>query len=412
MRRSLPILVLLAACPSSSPSADLQQREASGDRATPVDLARSEARRDLGPDRPKAAPHWETVAGASLSLQNASVTLLQSGEVLIVGGERQLPADAGQPPYLYLSECHRYLPATGELVSAGSLALPRTYHAATLLADGRVLVTGGERKHEIYLKDTEIYDPGKPAAAAWSQGPPLSEARHGASPVLLPGGTLLLFGGSSGSKEALDTVTSLEPGATSWKLGVAPLKEKRRYHAATLLADGRVLLSGGARGDTSNPTFLGSLELYDPKTGSSSLLAATMSRLRSFHSATRLDDGRVLFVGGYCGASACGAAVDDLYDPKTDTVAPVAHPGKYLMTHVAVKLLDGRVLITGNALGADHQVLAFAPSPLGWEVLPKMPHPRDRTAGTILKDGSVLIAGGVAVQSPYTYASELERFYP
>jgi hypothetical protein len=411
MMRALVVSIsslLLVGCSSSPASPDTLasdlRLEARADGPAPE--RPPDGRPDLGPDGPRVPAHWKTVPAASLEMQGHTLTLLKSGEVLIVGGHTQVAAK-----YTYLAKTYRYLPASDTIVEAGTLLAPRADHSATLLADGRVMITSGANDSGLYLVSTELFDPAKPAATAWSAGPPMPEARFGGSAILLPSGELMVSGGAK-SNDSLDTVARLDPASGSWKTGATPLKEQRRFHASTLLPDGRVLLSGGQRGHPLDLLFLGSLELYDPKAGTSAMLPTSMKRLRAFHSATLLDDGRILFVGGYCGANDCGAAVDELLDLKADAIAPLTHPGKFPSTHVAAKLKDGRVLITGNAIGADHRVLAFTVSPLGWETLPDMPHPRDRAEGVTLSDGSVLIVGGVASSSPFTYAPEVERLFP
>lgn len=47
----------------------------------------------------------------------------------------------------------------------GSLNTARVYHTATLLADGKVLVTGGQDSSGAALSSAELYDPG---SGAWT----------------------------------------------------------------------------------------------------------------------------------------------------------------------------------------------------------------------------------------------------
>src|SRR2546421_3411217 len=59
-------------------------------------------------------------------------TLLNNGKVLITGGINESAT---------LNSALLYDPASGSLVATGSLTSPRAYHTSTLLADGRVLIT-------------------------------------------------------------------------------------------------------------------------------------------------------------------------------------------------------------------------------------------------------------------------------
>src|SRR5439155_9866011 len=65
--------------------------------------------------------------------QGHTATLLADGRVLIVGGE-----NASGP----VSEAELFDPALATFSVVANSLVPRTDHAATLLTDGRVLVTG------------------------------------------------------------------------------------------------------------------------------------------------------------------------------------------------------------------------------------------------------------------------------
>jgi hypothetical protein len=68
----------------------------------------------------------------------------------------------------------------------------------------------------------------------------------------------------------------------------------RSNATTTVLCDGRVLVTGGW---DSNGNAMSSAELYDPATGSFTVVGS-MRSARSQHTATRLCDGRVLIAGG------------------------------------------------------------------------------------------------------------------
>jgi hypothetical protein len=90
----------------------------------------------------------------------------------------------------YLSSAQLYDPATGIWSSTGSLGIPRYYHTATLLPNGKVLVTGGEGIGFIVLSSAELYDPGLGFVPSWQ--PLLTTV----SPFFLPSGSELTASGS------------------------------------------------------------------------------------------------------------------------------------------------------------------------------------------------------------------------
>ena len=120
------------------------------------------------------------------------------------------------------------------------------------------------------------------------------------------------------------------------------LNTPRIGHTATLLNDGRVLVAGGSR---SFEAPINSAELYDPKAGTFSP-TANMIISRNGHTATSLLDGRVLITGGYTvgdfGASA------ELYDPVTGAFTLTGSMHEARVYHAATLLSTGKVLISGS----------------------------------------------------------------
>src|SRR6266513_4844378 len=76
----------------------------------------------------------------------------------------------------------------------GPLAVPRTGHAATVLADGRVLITGGRDGAGTIVATAEIFDPATETSTAVGA---LVTARVSHTATLLPNGRVLIAGGTS-----------------------------------------------------------------------------------------------------------------------------------------------------------------------------------------------------------------------
>jgi len=60
---------------------------------------------------------------------------------------------------MWLASAEVYDPATGTFSPTGSMSTARNGHAATLMADGRVLIAGGGNDTSAYLASAELYQP-------------------------------------------------------------------------------------------------------------------------------------------------------------------------------------------------------------------------------------------------------------
>ena len=92
-----------------------------------------------------------------------TATLLADGRVLLAGGLVPLTGDPRTTPD-YTATAEVYDPATGTFSPVGPMAAPRYWHAASILADGTVLVAGGSHARTsqglpIVASDAEIFDP-------------------------------------------------------------------------------------------------------------------------------------------------------------------------------------------------------------------------------------------------------------
>src|SRR3989442_7983198 len=83
-------------------------------------------------------------------------------------------------------------PARGQSwVATGSMSVERVGHTATLLTDGRVLVTGGLTPAGTVTPTAELYDP---AATNWTVTGSMNDGRAGHTATLLTEGVGLLAG--------------------------------------------------------------------------------------------------------------------------------------------------------------------------------------------------------------------------
>lgn len=278
------------------------------------------------------------VAGGSLlnARQGHSQTLLEDGRVLVSGGHGNALV-IGEDLTCFSSSSAEIRNLDGSWLTVKKPNECKYFHAATRLADGTVLISGGESPHPSLIRTeyhgtSEIFDP---ACDCFQAGAdiPASRSRHTAT--LLASGHVILVGGENG--ERLQDAHLYDPTSRTWEM-VAPMSAPRSRHAGVLLPSGKVLVAGGSS--------LGA-EIYDPisnswrPTGDQPLIDSDHPTL------TLLPSGNVLMLGAVDESERKGASV---YDPIRDLWSQV--PGNWgRKWHSSSLLNDGRVLVLGGGLG-------------------------------------------------------------
>ncbi|WP_441290019.1 kelch repeat-containing protein [Sorangium sp. KYC3313] len=166
----------------------------------------------------------------------------------------------------------------------------------------------------------------------------------------------------------------------SWE-EVPPMSAPRHHHTATLLQDGRVLVMGG---EDSLPFVA---EIYDPgtKTWAS---AAPPPEFSTDGPAVLLPNGHVFVVGS------SGSAI---YDPALDSWTPGALPFADLPS--AVLLADGTVLVIGQddlAFPTFIEGDIYDPESNRWHSIRPLPSESRELRATLLGDGRVLVMSDTA----------------
>lgn len=260
------------------------------------------------------------IAGPNLleGRRNHTASLLPDGRILLVGGYR---TDATR-----ILNAEIYDPAAGTIVSAGALPVGDLVAPQSIaLADGRVLIV-----HSSFSQGSEIFDP---ATDQFSPIGPLLSV-HGCialAPLLDTGSRVLIVDGNPSSSTEI-----FSPATDSFALSGA-VSHHRCYFASAPLPGGRVLITGGGGAVPS--------EIYDPLTG---LFHDTSfpNYVSSHPVAVTLNDNRVLITGGLTDGRHSPWA--ELYDPIADQFVLTGGLLDGHRFHSATLLDDGRVLVVGG----------------------------------------------------------------
>jgi hypothetical protein len=210
--------------------------------------------------------------------------------------------------------------------ACSEMRVARAGHAATLLPDGRVMISGGYQQNaggtRTALNNVEFYDP---QTGTFEVGPPigltnrdgefssLPRAFHTAT--LMNVGQVLFWGG-----ENYENPNTLGvPGFALASFLLYDLQHKRfkgidsqvnesigrSHHAAILGSDGQVLIVGGVNRRFTPPAIIDVVERYNPPTAKG-LMVPGVSLPRVGMSAASLTDGLVAVAAGYDGTTLTG----------------------------------------------------------------------------------------------------------
>jgi N-acetylneuraminic acid mutarotase len=259
---------------------------------------------------------WTSTGSMKFPRVYHSAVLLLNGKVLVACGSLHRLGDDIQTAELYD-------PATGTWAETGGLSATRDEFTATLLMNGKVLVTGvaSVAKASSSTSSAELFDP---ISQTWALTGSMNSARQSHRAVLLANGRVLVSGGLKDGN-ALTSTEEYDPNTGTWQ-ALGALTHGRAFHSATLLPDGKVLAAGGV---DSSSADLSSAELFDPSTETWTTVNS-LSVARNSHSATLLPNGNVLVVGGGLSSAPVWFADAELYDSVPGPVRllnPVKAPG-------------------------------------------------------------------------------------
>lgn len=372
---------------------------------------------------------WST-AGAFGPRYAFALVLGPGGKPLAIGGATAHAALGVGAPTSWTSSVAELDPSTLGWTEKAPLPRASSSHAALVLPDGRVVVTGGAAAagtDVTTLQDVRIFD-----GTTWTSAAPMKGPRMGHPAVVLVSNRVLVAGGidrrgaaASPSDVAVTTVEEWDPSSDDWRTLGAALPSDAVTKTLTEVADREVLMlsnralapsvatiydpwarafRAGATplsndGFTATPLADGVLRVgllgADRYTHTPPVAHATspMNEPRAEHTATRVGSA-VLLVGGFGTSGPLSTSEEFDLDGRATGVRRTMSTPRVGHTATAV---GGRVVVTGGrAMGATlGSAEVYDAATQTWSALPAMKEPREGHVAVALDENRVLVAGGM-----------------
>jgi hypothetical protein len=332
--------------------------------------------------RPDLFGLWSNVI--TLPIVTVNSVLLPNGKVLFWDGEVFGATAIVWNPAMNTVD---WVPAPADIFCTGNEQMP----------DGRIIVVGGTVADHVGLPTANVFDS---TTESWTVLPNMAFSRWYPTATVLPDGRVMVTSGEQngvGSDAAIEDIYN--PSTNSWsQLNSAPFPYDYYYPHNFVLPDGRILaaattedtivsqvldlsastwtpVGGVAKNGGSSVMYLpykilkmghydDADEIGDPSVATAYVLdmsqtspawrqVPSMAFTRTYHNATLLPDGTVLVTGGgtttTSGDVANAVLPAELWSPTTETWTTLASMSVPRLYHSEALLLpDGRVLISGG----------------------------------------------------------------
>lgn len=243
---------------------------------------------------------WAPAASLPVGQQRRQMfagRVVNPSELVVIAGGNQTSGGTTQQ----LNTTYRYDAGLNTWTAAAVMPTGRSNGVGIVITAGTKLLTAGGMtgaSSTSSVNTTDLYDS---ATNTWSTPPAMGTARRSAAGVLLADGKVLVTGGyQNASTNALATAEVFDPAGPSWAATTGPMTTARAEHGATLLGDNKVLVAFGI--DASTPTL--TAETYNPGTGTFTATAAVKSVYQRVAGVAVTVAGDGLMIGGSESATA------------------------------------------------------------------------------------------------------------
>lgn len=232
---------------------------------------------------------------------------------------------------------------------------------------------------------------------------------------LLNDNRVLLTGGQIDPSNSISLIQVYNSTTQTWSNIGTPgsyisLSEPKTYHTSTKLNDGRVLIAGGY--NNSSGIISSVCNIFNPITNTISIVTP-LNYVRQLHSAVLLANGNVLVTGGISNILTSVTNYCEIYDPNTNTWTSASNMESLLHSHKSILLPNNKVLVVGGYDGNTYtnKTQIYDPTTDTWTYGPNIGGPTGTTDNygridhtlTLLDNGFVLISGGRNYDSGNTW---------
>lgn len=311
---------------------------------------------------------WTIADSLIYPRQDHASVKLPNGNILVTGG-----IESPKKSEIYDYQMKKW-------IEIDSMKMGRFVHHLIALNNDKVFAIGGFKN-----RSCEIYDP---QLDEWEVVDSIEyRSVFGSDAILLADGRVILTGGyydpdTSIFNISLNRSEIFNPQLNEWET-TNPMNVARYGHKNIALNDSSIMVIGG---------YTKTCEVFNLNTQTWTIVDS-LSFLRAFHTANKLPDGKIIVTGGN-GESGLLNKVE-IYDPIIEAWFEVTPLMVSRETHNAIVISDSLMLIFGGGINYNVWEIFDFKNYSNTYVNYNYPFPKNYQTGHLLPDASVISIGGI-----------------